>query len=321
VRSTVLLVCVISSLVGRPPRSVSAIAVLHRSSMSTPCGPSAPPDFRRQLIELAPGEKIAVSEAGAGPPIVFVPGFIGSAYGFRRVVANLPDFRSVIIDPLGLGWSGRPERADYSLAAQAVRLDSTLARLGIERALFVCHSVGAALCFRVAALDSNRVAGIVSINGGAAESAATPGLRFALRLVPILKLLRGNSAMIDRLKQGLVRSSYDASWVTADAIDGYTEPFGGQADALISTLKRMASAHEPWAITPRLTSVRPPVRLLVGAGSRTGAIPMDDVMALVHGLPALTIDSVARTGQYIQEEQPCLVSSTIRDFIRAISTL
>jgi pimeloyl-ACP methyl ester carboxylesterase len=127
--------------------------------------------------------------------------------------------------------------------------------------------------------------------------------------------------MIDRLRQGLVRSSYDASWVSADAIDGYTEPFGGKAEPLISTLKKMASAHEPWPITPRLNSVRAPVLLLVGAGSRTNAIPVDDVTALARGLPALSIDSVAQTGQYIHEEQPCLVSNKIRDFIRAISTL
>src|SRR2546428_5091281 len=77
-------------------------------------------------VVLSPAESLQVTVAGAaaGKPVVLVPGLFGSAFTYRNVIPRLTaaGYRAIVIEPLGVGGAGRPERADYSLTAQADRL-------------------------------------------------------------------------------------------------------------------------------------------------------------------------------------------------------
>src|SRR2546430_10538280 len=77
-------------------------------------------------MALAPAESLWVTVEGAGDPVVLIPGLFGSAFGYRRVLPGLVDagYRTIVIEPLGIGTSARPEHADYSLTAQADRVAS-----------------------------------------------------------------------------------------------------------------------------------------------------------------------------------------------------
>src|SRR6266571_4256316 len=82
-------------------------------------------------MALAPAESLWVTVEGAGDPVVLIPGLFGSAFGYRRVLPGLVDagYRTIVIEPLGIGSSARPEHADYSLTAQADRVAAALDRL------------------------------------------------------------------------------------------------------------------------------------------------------------------------------------------------
>src|SRR5512142_3509731 len=75
-------------------------------------------------VATAPAESIHVVAAGAGQPLVLVPGLFGSVYGFRKIIPPLvaAGYRVIVVEPLGVGTSARPQRADYSLAAQSERV-------------------------------------------------------------------------------------------------------------------------------------------------------------------------------------------------------
>src|SRR5207245_6723895 len=89
-------------------------------------------------------------------------------------------YRAIVIEPLGVGGSGRPERADCSLTAQADRLAATIDRLGVTRAMVVAHSTSASMAYRLAYRRPDLVRGIVSIEGGPVEVLATSGMRRAM---------------------------------------------------------------------------------------------------------------------------------------------
>ncbi len=74
-------------------------------------------------IPVAPSESLRVTVTGTGQPVVLIPGLFGSAFGFRNVVSPLATagYQAVVVEPLGIGTSARPEGADYSLTAQADR--------------------------------------------------------------------------------------------------------------------------------------------------------------------------------------------------------
>lgn len=252
---------------------------------------------RTVRIAVAPAESLAVTYAGRGTPVVLVPGLLGSSFTYRKVMDRLvaEGYSALIVDPLGIGASSKPEGADYSLTAQADRLAAVLDTLGVRNAVAVCHALGASVCYRTGYRHPGVLAGILSLNGGPAERAATPGLRLALRLAPILRLfgdIRG------RVRRGLVESSRDPSWVTEAVVDSYLAPFGDDVDDVMMGLKRLAHASEPEALVPNLSSISIPVLLIATS------MPTEDVARLRAELPRMVVDTSAEGGEFIQEEDP-----------------
>src|SRR5213594_965546 len=95
-------------------------------------------------VPLTRTESLAVATAGAGEPVVLIPGLFGSEFGFRKLVPllNGAGYRTIVVEPLGIGSSARPQRADYSLTAQADRIAGVLDSLGIRQAFVIAHSLG-----------------------------------------------------------------------------------------------------------------------------------------------------------------------------------
>src|SRR2546430_1200652 len=157
-------------------------------------------------IALAPAESLWVTVEGAGDPVVLIPGLFGSAFGYRSVLRGLVDagYRTIVIEPLGIGTSARPEHADYSLTAQADRVAVALDRLGVGDAIVVAHSVGAAIAYRLAYRRPDLVRGVVSLDGGPAQAATTPGFRPAVQPAPRVKLFGGGPLGRAQVRRGLV---------------------------------------------------------------------------------------------------------------------
>src|ERR1041385_2117569 len=102
-------------------------------------------------LVLSPAESLQVTEAGAtgAVPVVLIPGLFGSAFAYRKVIPGLTaaGYRTLVIEPLGVGSSGRPEHADYSLTAQADRIAAALDHLTVRQAIVVASSLGASMAF------------------------------------------------------------------------------------------------------------------------------------------------------------------------------
>jgi pimeloyl-ACP methyl ester carboxylesterase len=266
----------------------------------------------RTAIPVAPAESVAVTISGSGSPVVFVPGLVGSAFGFRHVHATIATDTQqlLVIEPLGFGRSGRPAIADYSLTAQADRVASALDSLGIGRAVFVAHSVSGSIVYRLALVRPELVAGIISVEGGVTERPVTPGMRLALKFAPLLKLL-GSSGLRRQLVRNLRESSVDPAWLTPEVVNGYTQHVD-DVGAVLAVLKGMARASEPWALGPRLHELRCPVRLLVGPTAHRGSVPRDEIELLQTAVPDFQVIEVEETGHFVFEERPDAVVAAVR---------
>src|SRR2546425_2721309 len=113
------------------PRPVWLLAVLLLQDSST--------TVETFKVALARGESPSVETAGTGDPVVLIPGLFGSAFGFRNLVPLLTQagYRAIVIEPLGIGSSARPEKANYSLTAPADRIAAVLDSLGVRGALLL----------------------------------------------------------------------------------------------------------------------------------------------------------------------------------------
>ncbi len=99
-------------------------------------------------------------------PMLFIHGASGNArdlFGaFGEPLAGRA--RMIFVDRPGAGYSQRLSAGDARIETQAHYLAGLLDRLGIERAVIVGHSLGAAVSLAMAVKEPSRVAGLVLVS-------------------------------------------------------------------------------------------------------------------------------------------------------------
>ncbi|HXW97601.1 MAG TPA: alpha/beta hydrolase [Gemmatimonadales bacterium] len=270
-------------------------------------------------VVVAPDEVLNTVSIGEGPPVVLINGLLGGIYGYRKLMPALAalGYRVVAVEPLGLGSSSRPKGADYSLTAQADRIGRALDELGVRDALVIAHALGGSMAFRLAYRRPELVRGIISIDGGPAESAATDGLKRAMRWAPLLKLFVGRGTIRREVHNGLVKNSGDTTWLSAEVLDGYTAPPAKNVGATIDALRGMVRSHEPELLADRMSEIRVPVRLLIGTVPHESAVDAAETAEMRQRLADFAVDSIHGSGQLVHEEQPQAVLNALVALDRA----
>lgn len=268
---------------------------------------------QRTWIVVAPRESLHVEVRGTGPAVLLIPGLFGSAYGYRRVVARLTaqGNRTVVIEPLGLGRSSRPRGADYSLTAQADRIAAALDTLRVTNAVVVAHAVGAGMALRLALRRPELVRSVVSLEGGAAEAAATPGFRRAMSMAPLIRLLGGAGLVRSKVRSSLIQSSGDPSWITEQVIAEYTGHATDNVGATLHAFQAMAKSRESMSIDERLGELRCPVLLMIGGAVHAGGVDELELNRLRRGVRSFSVEVVPGAGSFLHEEQPDRVAAAV----------
>lgn len=271
-------------------------------------------------VQVAPGEILRVTSAGQGEPLILIPGIFGAAYAYRRITGPLAarGYRTIVIEPLGYGFSSHPKKADYSFTAQTQRVGNALDQLGVKQALFVAQSSGAAIAFRLAILRPDLVRGLLSIDGGPAESAATPGMKKAFKFGGLVtKFAVDESKLRHDVRKEIVRNSGDTTWVTDAVVRGYTAGQTADMSGSIDAFQRMSKSKESDSLASRLHELEQPVLLLIGTVPHPAEVTSEQRELLSEKLPDFKTDSVRGSGQYIQEEQPGAVIDAITELDHA----
>jgi pimeloyl-ACP methyl ester carboxylesterase len=265
-------------------------------------------------IVVAPAETLRVSISGTGRPVVLIPGLIGSAYNYRKILPGLTQrgIEAIIIEPLGIGYSSRPgDDTDYSFSAQADRVAAVLDSLGLSRVPVVAHAASASTALRLAVQRPDLVDRILLIQGSPDETAATSGVRRAVRFRFFLRLFGGRGRIEHEVRKGFVSSSVDTSWITPEVVDSYTAGPAGDMGAVIRVLQGYTRAQEPDSIRNNLWRIHVPVWLMLGTSDVSGRPGEHSVTIMEQRIPNFHIDSVPDVGLHIQEERPDLVVEEI----------
>lgn len=272
------------------------------------------------MVPVAAGESLAVTVEGAGDPIVLIPGLLGSGYAYRTLtpLLNQEGYQTFVIEPLGVGSSSRPRDADYSLYAQTARLAATLDSLQVGPVYLLGHAVGSAIALRLAYQRPGLVLGVISLEGGAAETAATPGFQRAMKLAPLIKLL-GVGFLRGKIRGQFLSASGETSWVSDSVVAGYTAHAARDFGAAIDGYRAMARSQEPEPLTPHLGEIRCPVYLLLGGVPHEGGPNSAEVALLAEQIPAFAADTIPHVGHFLHEEAPATVVEAVNR-VRATAT-
>jgi pimeloyl-ACP methyl ester carboxylesterase len=266
-------------------------------------------------IRVADGETLRITEMGKGRPIVLLPGIFGGAYSYRKITGPLvaEGYRAIVIEPLGYGSSSHPKKADYSYDAQSKRVARTMEHLGITRALVVSQATAAGIAFRLGVERPDLVRGLLSIDGGPAETPASPEMKrlFRFGIWPIKLMMDAGRARRD-LRDELTTNSGDPGWVTDDVVNHYAAAQMRDLDGSLDALHQMSKVNETDTLADRLHLCSVPVTLLIGGAPHRLPVQAQEIDLLKHRVAKFTAEPVPGAGQYIQEEKPEVVVEAVR---------
>lgn len=249
------------------------------------------------MIEVDDTSLAVTDSRSAGKPVVYLNGSYASQRTWRHVINGLgPQWRHITYDERARGKSKRS--ADYSFEACLRDLDAVLEATQVDGPLLVGWSYGAALAVHRADRHPDRVAGVVSVDGGVpwgftGESGREEIERIWRRMRPFLPLVRpfGLSASMSAAQHAEVNIE----------------------------INEISAALEP--VLERLSC---PVRYVLGSGSSLGG-EADDMAQMRASLdqvlrkkPNLQISAkVASNHTQILRKAPDAIAAAVREVAAA----
>lgn len=142
--------------------------------------------FTGHYHELEGGLRYHYLDEGAGDPVVMVHGNPSWSFYYRRLVEALRgDYRTIVPDHIGCGFSDKPgdDQYEYTLDRRVADLGSLLDHLGLDRNLtLVVHDWGGMIGLTYAHLHPERIARLVVLNTAAFPLPSTKRFPLALHL-------------------------------------------------------------------------------------------------------------------------------------------
>jgi pimeloyl-ACP methyl ester carboxylesterase len=268
--------------------------------------PTSSRPFTAATIQLAGGARIEYARSGAGDTadVVFIHGWPDSWRSFQPVMAEMPaDVSAVSVSLPGFGGSdaiASPARPS-DLARSVIAMCDAL---GIERAVFVGHSLGTLVSQRIAERRPDLVRGLVLI-GAFAEIPADV----------VAELRSIVAGFVDPMDEAFVRE-FQASTLAAPVPEELFETIVAESMRAPAAVWQATVAgfradrnHGPSGITA-------PTLLIWG--DQDGLAPRDQQERLLTELSVARLEVYRDSGHSPNWEQPARVAGDIVEFVHAL---
>jgi len=264
---------------------------------------------RIQVGDLA----VAVSDAGAGPPVVLVHGLAcGKRMWFHQVRALRNRFRVIAYDQRGHGLTDAPAvAADYSAGHLARDLVGVLDALKIERAAIVGFSLGGGPALALAASKPERVSRLVLADVGAGADDPLKTEWMARRWLTLIGQGEVDELVCDMLRSELFkvyakrsarRREHMAALIRATPIDGLR--------FMLSEV--LAKRKSLFRLTGLLKSVPVPTLVLVG---QYDYVCSKAARLLARTIPNAALKIIENSGHMSPLERPAAFSAALLEFL------
>lgn len=252
------------------------------------------------------GVRVHYQEVGDpnAPPMFLIHGFAASNLVWSKVFLELAraGYRVIAPDLPGYGYSDKPRNLEYTIASQAKMFFSLIRRMGIDRAVLVGSSYGAAIAATIA-LDHPTLVEKLVLVGAVTNNKPTRYLLMRLFGSPIIgDILSPLVVGSRRLLRLRMKRVYDRhSWVLDERrVDARHLPLAtrGAHRAIIRTVRRWDAER----VSREAHLLRQPTLLLWGDNDRE--VPLRDGERLLQEIPHSRLIVFRDCGHLPQEEYP-----------------
>lgn len=311
--------------------SVSVIRRSHNGLLEMPELKTAPPMEPVPEVARIPGaEERSVTidgvawrywNAGSGPPLLLIHGFLGYSFSWRFNVEPLSRYFSVhAMDLPGCGFSQRTEAANCTLAGDAEALLHFMDHLGIQQADIVGSSRGGGLAVVFGALLAKRnmlhrirrLVLVSPINPWSSNGqlltrmfATSLGGQFVLRVLPKLDIV---------LTRYFKRLYGDPKRISPGSVEGYAA--GIEVPRTFEHLLRIVrSWHRDLAVVEESLAAISELPTLLLWGSRDKAVFPSSIHQMQSHLKNSAMILMAGAGHLPYEEVPGDFNRILCDFL------
>ena len=205
--------------------------------------------YKSYFIEVEPGIKIHVLEAGEGFPVFLMHGNPTSGFLYRKVVENLPLDKVRVIMPTspGLGFSSKIPASEHKLENHIRWISKVLNELELEELIYAGQDWGGPIGMGALSLSPNLIKGAVILNTGFNAPTINIDLSPAHATVktPVIGelIVEVFFSMFDRL--GAVQGDPE-SW-TPEVAELYGKPLydNGNAKAPLAMMRMVTDGPSP----------------------------------------------------------------------------
>jgi pimeloyl-ACP methyl ester carboxylesterase len=248
--------------------------------------------------------------------IVFIHGFGGSTFSWRHNVPFFADqgYRVFSLDLKGFGLSYKNFASDYSHRAQAGLLAEVLARLEIDQAYFVGHSMGTSVMLHFAHLYPEKVLGLISVDGAVNLDGGFVRISALLNFPPFRRIgevFLTRYMTKERVGRILRSAYYQQDVVMAEVVDGYYNRLvsGQWAQSLLAMTRDMSEN----TITFALEDLEFPTLILWGQNDTW--VKRIDIDRWRDEIPSAEFHVIPDTGHMLMEENPELFNNMVLAFL------
>ncbi|MFN3387683.1 MAG: alpha/beta fold hydrolase [Allosphingosinicella sp.] len=251
--------------------------------------------------------RISVKVHGRGPDVVLIHGLSASRSVWNATIAALPGYRYHLVQMLG--FAGTPAGGNAGRGPVAAPVADEIARYiaaeGLKAPAVVGHSMGGSVAMMLAARRPTAAGKVMVVDMVPAPRriAGVP----AAAAGPLAKLLSGEIAGVDRLRQdlkGVIGRFGSADWLETDSD---TSVVGRSLQELIATDLR-----------PELPRIRAPLTVLYACPEplRVSRPAIDRFYAQAYARrPATRLIAVPRSGHMIMHDQPAAFRAALKAFL------
>jgi pimeloyl-ACP methyl ester carboxylesterase len=253
---------------------------------------------------------------GSGQPVLLLNGIMMSMGAWEPIARELAaDYRVIRCDLRGQLLSpGAPPAAISGQAEEVIRLLDSLA---LERVHVAGTSFGALVGITVAGLYPSRVSSLVAMTTTDHADASMQPLFESLHAASLDAVAGGDKGVVFDI---IVPFTFTPEWRSenAGAVRERRDAVGRLPDEWFSAYAGLLDSTRGVDLRPLLPHVACPT-LIVGSG-RDELFPVEHSRALAAAIPGARLEIVAGGSHGLVVEQPGLVASLVRGFVKENET-
>lgn len=268
------------------------------------------------------GVRIHFRDRGAGRAIIFIHGFGASLDTWRYLEDALKnDYRMILVDLKGHGYSDRPQDDRYSLQDHAAAVVGLMEHLKLENVVISGSSFGCAVALMTALKAQQGSSGTVTALVLIAGSLDRENLPFYLRLLrlPVIGWLAVKlTPATFGTRLILNRAYYDDEKVTDSLVELYAkyQRIPGTEHALLTTARQMIP-RDIAGLRQELQELNIPTLNIIGKHDQI--VSRDSAEGVCRILPRCKTVIIDEVGHVPHEEKPDKIVSLLNDFFSNVS--